>query len=164
VAKDIDGNKIVNGGDDIGCKIVGPKGEEVPLELKDNGDGTYTVNYQPIGPGKHVITPTVQGKPVKKAPFNVNVSAGADAGHSFVEGYTFKIRAVDSRGENRKDGGDVFKVEIHGPSGIVQGVKVDDLKDGSYLVSYKLPSSGDYEVNITINDKHIKGSPWKQTA
>jgi hypothetical protein len=162
VTKDIQGNPIKSGGEDVKVKIVGPKGEEIPAEIIDNGDGTYKVNYRPSGPGKHVVTPTVRGEPVKKAPFTVEVRAGASAGHSFVEGFTFKIRAVDSRGENRKDGGDDFKVEITGPEGVVQGVKVDDLKDGSYLVSYKLPKSGEYTVNATINGEHIKGSPWKQ--
>jgi hypothetical protein len=160
--KDIQGNPIKTGGEDVQVKIVGPKGETIPAEITDNGDGTYKVAYRPTGPGKHVITPTVRDENVKNAPFTVDVKAGASAGHSFVEGFTFKIRAVDTRGENRKDGGDDFKVEINGPDGLVQGVTVQDLKDGSYLVSYSLPKSGEYNVNATINGEHIKGSPWKQ--
>lgn len=102
--------------------------------------------------------------PVKKAPFHVNAKAGADSAHSFIEGYTFRIRAVDMRGEQRKDGGDVFKVEIKGPSGLVPNVTVEDMRDGSYLVSYKLPEPGEYQVEVTINGQHIRGSPWKQTC
>jgi filamin len=164
-AKDFDGNKMPIGGDEVSCDIVGPNGEKVPAEVKDAGDGTYKVTYRPVGPGKHVITPKVRNENVKNAPFTVQAKAGASGGKSFIEAYTFRIRAVDVRGQQKKDGGDNFAVQIVQPDKKpLEGVKVEDLKDGSYLVTYRLPDgvSGEFEFHATVDGEHIRGSPWKQ--
>jgi len=149
------------GGDPFEVKIQGPKGP-VDSKITDNDDGTYTVDYQPTNAGKHRIDVTLKTKPIKDAPFTVMVKEGADETHSFIENFTFTIRARTKKAENRKDGGDDFKVDIQGPSGPVPNVSLKDVGDGTYFCSYKLPGSGSYTVNVTLNGKHIKGSPWKQ--
>jgi len=103
---------------------------------------------------------TLGNENVKNAPFFVNVSAGASAGNSFIEGFSFVIKALDSRGEARKDGGDDFKVEITGPT--TPAVKVEDLKNGSYHVSYKVTERGEYSIHVSTNGENIKGTPVKQ--
>eukprot|EP01121_Diplochlamys_sp_Union-15-3_P001758 TRINITY_DN1152_c0_g2_i1.p1 TRINITY_DN1152_c0_g2~~TRINITY_DN1152_c0_g2_i1.p1 ORF type:complete len:767 (+),score=229.10 TRINITY_DN1152_c0_g2_i1:31-2301(+) len=162
IAKDSDGVPLKEGGDNPEVKVRGPKGEDVPVKVKDNNDGTYDVNYEPVGEGEHTILPTVKGAPIKDAPFKVGIKSGADAGHTFIESYTFIIRAVDKHAKPKTYGGDKFDVKIEGPSGAVKDIKVDDLNDGTYRVTYKLPGSGDYTVEIKINGKNIRGSPWKQ--
>jgi len=160
-AKDRDGKNMKNGGDPFEVKIQGPNGN-IPATVKDNEDGTYTVAYQPQDAGKHKIDVNLKGKPIKDAPFSVLVKEGADDSHSCIEGFTFTIRAKTKKNQNKKDGGDDFKVAIQGPRGDVPDVKVKDIGDGTYLVSYKLPDSGEYSVHVTLNGKHIQGSPWKQ--
>lgn len=164
-ARDFDGNKMPVGGDDVSCDIVGPNGEKIPAQVTDNKDGTYKVVYRPSGPGKHVVTPKVRNENVKNAPFTVQAKAGASGGKSFIESCTFRIRAVDVRGQSKKEGGDEFAVQIVRPDKKpLDGVKVEDLKDGSYLVTYRLPDgvTGEFEFNATVDGEHIKGSPWKQ--
>eukprot|EP01120_Amphizonella_sp_Union-15-10_P006469 TRINITY_DN2082_c0_g1_i1.p1 TRINITY_DN2082_c0_g1~~TRINITY_DN2082_c0_g1_i1.p1 ORF type:complete len:766 (-),score=229.90 TRINITY_DN2082_c0_g1_i1:80-2335(-) len=161
-AKDSDGIPLKEGGDPFEVKIKGPHGEDVPVKLVDNKDGTYDAEYLPVGEGQHTVLPTLKGAPIKDAPFKVGVKSGADAGHTFIESFTFYIRAVDKFGNNKTYGGDHFEVTIKGPSGNVKDIKVDDLNDGTYRVSYKLPGSGEYSVGVKINGKDIKGSPWKQ--
>ena len=39
------------GGDHIHGKLVGPSGTAVPVEVKDNHDGTYDATYSPIEQG-----------------------------------------------------------------------------------------------------------------
>jgi filamin len=163
-AKDSDGIPIKEGGDPFEVKVKGPHGEDVPVKIHDNDDGTYDVQYEPVGEGEHTVLPTLKGAPIKDAPFKVGIKSGADAGNTFIESFTFTIRAVDKHGKNKTYGGDKFEVKIEGKQGEVKGVKVDDIGDGTYRVSYKLPGSGDYNVNIKINGKHIKGSPWKQSV
>jgi filamin len=160
-AKDRHGNNMKRGGDPFEVKIQGPKGT-VDAKLTDNNDGTYTVDYSPSNAGKHRIDVNLKNQPIKDAPFTVLVREGADEAHSFIEGYTFTIRARSKKGENRKDGGDDFKVDIQGPSGPVPNVSLKDVGDGTYFCSYKLPGAGDYTVNVKLNGKHIKGSPWRQ--
>jgi len=56
----------------------------------------------------------------------------------------------------------IFKADSeHAP---VEGVNFKDCGDGRYKVSYTLPESGEYNVHITLNGKHIKGSPWRQNV
>jgi len=159
-AKDRDGNNITKGGDPFEVKIQGPKGP-VDANIKDNQDGTYSVDYQPTDAGKHKIDVNLKGKPIKDAPFSVLVKEGADDEHSLIESFTFTIRAKTKRGENKKDGGDNFTVKINGPSGNVPA-NIKDIGDGTYLVSYKLEESGEHKIDVMVNGKHIKGSPWKQ--
>jgi len=149
------------GGDPFEVKIQGPKGP-VDAKITDNQDGTYNVDYQPSTAGKHRIEVNLKTRPIKDAPFTVMVKEGADESNSFIENFTFTIRAKTKKGENRKDGGDDFKVDIQGSGGAVPNVSLKDVGDGTYFCSYKLPGPGAYTVNVTLNGKHIKGSPWKQ--
>jgi filamin len=159
-AKDINGEPIHEGGDPIDVKIKGPQGEEVPAKVTDNGDGTYDVVYEPIGPGEHQVTPTVKGKPIKGAPFRVRVKAGADHEHSHIESFSFNIRAKTKRGENKKEGGDKFEVVITGPKGPVENIDYRDLGDGTYHVVYSVPEPGEYEVHVKMDGHDIRGSPF----
>lgn len=52
-ARDRDGHPITEGGDDFRPKVTDPDGKDVPCEIKDNGDGTYDVVYNPDKPGPH---------------------------------------------------------------------------------------------------------------
>jgi filamin len=168
ITKDAQGKPIKEGGEDVGCTITGPDGKEIPAKLTDKGDGTYHIEYQPSGPGRHTIVPTVRGKPIKQAPIHVNVIAGTSAGNSFIEGFSFKIRAADLRGQPKTTGGDNFAVQIlDARSGQqVKDVKVADNKDGSYTCNYGFPRDTapgtEFSISVTLNGAHIHGSPWKQ--
>merc|ERR1712217_863813 len=122
-AADRNGEKMKEGGDDFEVKIKDAKGNDVPFDLKDNNDGTYDVKYKPNGPGNHKVDVNLRGKPIKDAPFNVGIRAGASAGHSIVENFNFTVQA-----------------KIAGPQGPVSTVELKDGNDGKYHVSYKLPS------------------------
>jgi filamin len=161
VAKDINGDDITEGGDPIAVTIQGPNGEDIPATLTDNNNGTYDVVYQPDGPGVYQVTPTVAGAPIKKAPYKVHIEEGADADHSGIEGFTFRIRARNKRGENMTKGGAKFDCHIEGPAEVQ--LEYHDNGDGLYVVNYALAQPGDYKVNVTMDGRHIKGSPWTQT-
>ena len=162
---DRDGKKMDKGGDDFDVKIKDANGNDVPFDVKDNEDGTYTVAYKPNGPGKQTVDVNLRGKPIKNAPFTVNIKAGSSAAFSVVENYTFTIQAKTSAGENRVEGGEDFKVTITGANGPVDTVELTDKGDGKYFVSYSLPdAAGEYSIAVTVNGENIKGSPWKQVV
>lgn len=156
-AKDGKGNNMKNGGDPFEVKIKGPKGD-VPANMKDNGDGTYTVGYKPEDAGNHRLDVTLRGQPIAKSPYNVVVKEGADDGTTVIEDYSFVIQARNKKGENMKTGGDHFQVVITGPRGNIQS-QLKDLGNGTYLVSYKLVDSGDYVVGVTVNGKQLQHYP-----
>jgi filamin len=162
-ARDNKGNKLPKGGDPFEVTVAGPNGN-VPAEVHDNGDGTYNVKYAANEPGPHKVHVNLKGKPIKHAPFTVNVEEGADADHSGVETYTFTIRAKSKRGGNLTTGGNRFTVDVNGPKGANPTTKVVDHNDGTYTVSYSLPEPGTYKIAVKVNGKHISGSPWKQEA
>lgn len=163
-AKDSEGNNMDRGGDPFLVSVSGPNGE-VPVDVKDNGDGTYDVTYHPKEHGPHKIDVDLRGQPVGGGPFKVNVKQAADHLHTFVDRYEFSIRTKTKTGEFLSSGGEEgFKVIVKGPNGEnIKDINIIDKNNGTYIVSYSIPVYGDYKVYAKLNGKHIRGSPWKQT-
>jgi filamin len=159
-ARDRKGNPIGKGGDPFDVKITGPKGD-VPAEVVDNGDGTYTVNYAPNDAGNHRIDVTLKNKPVANSPYNVNVREGADHTTSFIESFQLVVRARTKTGKDMTRGGEKFEVAGKGPSGALP-IKLTDQGNGLYLVNYSIPpQKGVFTVEIKVNGQNIQGSPFE---
>jgi len=75
--------------------------------------------------------------------------------------FTAHVQAAGRNGQIKTQGGDPFQAAINGPSGQVPA-KVLDNGNGTYNVSYQLPSSGQYTVSVKVNGKDIRGSPFQQ--
>lgn len=137
-------------------------GRSIPVETKDNKDGTTTVVYNPDKPGKYTITVTFNGKPIPKSPFKVNISLNnpnkCKAYGPGLEKSTVGEPAkftIETKGAG--EGG--LGLTIEGPT----EAKVDykDNNNGSCDVTYYPETPGDYNINILFADKHIPGSPFK---
>jgi filamin len=158
-----DGTPVKHGGDPFDVKVTGPRGA-VPVQLKDNGDGTYTADFAPDNAGDHKIEVTLKGKPVANSPYTIQVREGADHNTSFIENFQFVIRARTKRNQNMSRGGEPFEVAISGPAGRVDN-RLKDNGDGTYTCSYSLPagSRGQYTFNIKVNGRDIQGSPFSHS-
>jgi len=77
--------------------------------------------------------------------------------------FTCHVQARKKNNTNKVDGGDAFQGEVQGPGGIVAAQTVDN-NNGTYAISYHLPSPGTYTVSVKLHNKNIKGSPFTQTA
>ena len=44
-----------SGGDHIKAHLIAPGGQTVPIEITDNGDGTYKADYTPVELGEWII-------------------------------------------------------------------------------------------------------------
>jgi len=170
---DADGKPVKTGGDAFDVRIKGPDGDVKPV-IKDNGDGTYTVKYNPTGHGDYTIDVLLHDEHIKDAPFNVRIKPAPNAGKSYAEGpgleeawdnepAYFTIHSVDGEGNPRKEGGDPFTVKIKGPDGDLQPT-VKDNGDGTYSVSYAPDTPGDYTINVDLEGKPIKNAPFKVKA
>ena len=76
---------------------------------------------------------------------------------------SFTINAFDAQGLQRNAGGDAFAVELKSESGEKIRVNVRDQNNGSYVVTYTIPSGGkrvDYTLSVHLRGAHIKGSPF----
>jgi len=142
--------------------VDGPKGK-VPVKITDNKDGTYRVDYEPTAHGNHHIEVTLEKEHVADSPYDIRVDEGAYARNSLIEQYSFVVRTKTRENNNKKAGGegDNFKVWIEG-QGNPKHNFVDN-GEGSYTVTYSLPSRGRYTINVQINGEHIQGSPFTTT-
>jgi len=161
-ARDTKDQPKKTGGDPFDVKIKGPNGRDVPADIVDNGDGTYTVNFAPNDAGAHTIDVGLKGRPVANSPYHINVREGADHTTSLVGVRTFVIEAKTKTGKPMTRGGEKFTVSIKGPQGDVRN-DVKDLGNGTYLVTYTIPDGkGSYTYSAKVNNKDIRGSPWEE--
>jgi len=159
-ARDKQGRKMPEGGDPFEVQVMGPSGP-VPATVKDNGDGTYAVQYEPTDAGVHDIQVTLDGVPIKGSTFHVDIKPGAWPGNTSIDSYSFTIVTRDRRNRPKKEGGEKVAVQIN--RGAVP-VQLKDNNDGTYTATYQLQGTGQYQVNVTLNGKDIKGSPFIQTV
>jgi hypothetical protein len=147
------------------------KGGAQPVEVKDNGDGTYDVAYNCDKPGDYVIDTRIRGDPIKDMPKNVKCHKGIDASKSIVEGpgvekgfagrpLPFTVRSMDKDGKPVTVGGADMVAKVLGPKGAVP-CELKDNGDGTYSGVYKPEVPGDYKVMVLLDKEHPVGkSPY----
>jgi len=165
-ARDRDDQPITEGGDPFEVKVLDPEGNPCEVSIKDNGDGTYAVVYQPDGAGPHTVHVTLDDVPIKDCPKTIHVKPGAWPRNSYIEGFSLIIRTRDKRDKNIPEGGQDIKCIITDPHGNhVETLKLTDRGDGTYLIEYSLPPvEGKYLISCTVDNKEIRGSPFEQTV
>jgi len=166
------------GGDLFDVHVEDPHFNVIPAKIVDNGNGTWSVTYQPTEPGKYHID-VIQRNPsvptrydhVKNSPIDVLIEPGTDASKCTAHGpglepnnvdtapCHFTIQARDKNGNPMKEGGDPFKVDIQGPTGPIT-CDVKDNGDGTYACSYQPDNAGLHDIAVTLNGTPIKGSTF----
>ena len=66
------------GDGELDVSVEGPQGEE-KVDVKNNGDGTYSCMYFPAKYGKYVVNVTWSSVQVPNSPFHVKVATAVDA-------------------------------------------------------------------------------------
>jgi hypothetical protein len=179
-----EGVPLKSGGTPFKVEVTDASGDELPCEVKDNGDGTYTCTYYPQKTEIHTVAVMLQNphEPlfsdhIKDSPFYVAVAAGIDPGKCVLEGpglqsgvpedtkpATFRIHPKDINGEDVLDGDEPFDVEVIGPDGKKVPVDINKNPDGSYDVTYHPKVAGPHKINVLRKgpngDKHLANSPY----
>eukprot|EP00062_Callorhinchus_milii_P024180 gi/632983815/ref/XP_007908833.1/ PREDICTED: filamin-B [Callorhinchus milii] len=151
------------GGNHIKTSIANPSGARTDCLIKDNGNGTYAVEYTPFEKGVHTVAISYDDAPVPKSPFEVEVAEGCDSlrvraiGPGLQEGITNKPNKFSVVTRGAGTGG--LGITVEGPSEAKMSCK--DNKDGSCSVEYIPYAPGEYDLNITYGGQHIPGSPFK---
>jgi filamin len=147
------------------------KGAPAPVEVKDNGDGTYDVAYNANKPGDYIIDTRIRGDPIKDMPKEVRCYKGIDPTKSIVEGpgvekgfvgrpLPFIVRTMDKDGKPVPVGGADMVAKVLGPRGAVP-CDLKDNGDGTYSGVYKPDVPGDYKVTVILDKEHPVGkSPY----
>jgi hypothetical protein len=162
-------NPLTEGGAKVSGVLVGENELEVPIEVNDNEDGTYTCAYPGVKvSGNYKIIPMLDNQPVKGAPFVVHVLPGdisVDNTHiklpdrhvSGLQGPVITLR--DEHLNNKKKGGDKVVAEIRRKTKLPP-VKAHSKEDGTYEIDYPAGLTGKYEAGVTVNGKNVPGGPW----
>ena len=74
VTVDNHGNPRTSGGDPVVAKLQNDRLQELPIELKDRDDGTYTISFCPSEAGMHKLNITIFDRPVRDSPFVFEVT------------------------------------------------------------------------------------------
>jgi len=135
----------------------------------DNNDGLYTCSYPQVTvAGVYQLVPTLEGVPVKGAPFRLVVSPGdisventdilfPDVNISGMEGPIITLR--DDQLNSRNVGGEKIVAEIRRKTRLPP-VKAHSTADGTYDIEYPASLKGKYEASVTVNGKEAPGGPW----
>ena len=159
--------------------------EDVTGSGMDKGDGSFEILYTVTRAGEYslsVQSSTSEDLYLPGTPASVRIYPGrADASAIHLEGdgvsratvdavATFTIHSFDVFGNKRTQGGALFTVEAHG--GWTQAADgsthapthkvadVQDLKNGSYAVSYYITHAGQYSLDISLDSVPSVGSPF----
>uniref|UniRef100_A0A671M2C9 Filamin-C-like n=1 Tax=Sinocyclocheilus anshuiensis TaxID=1608454 RepID=A0A671M2C9_9TELE len=141
-----------------------------PVVVKNNRDGTHTVNYTPAQEGPHTVSVKYANQEVPNSPFKVNSAPTHDAS---------KVRAsgpgLDTKGvaaslpveftiDARDAGKGLLTVQILDPEGKPKKASIQDNRDGTYTVSYVPDMSGRYTITIKYGGDNIPYSPYNVQA
>ena len=181
---DADGKPITVGGASIALRIEHPSGKTSVGVVSDRDDGSYALRYVSGEAGPHLMSVWLGDE--KLANFSAPIREGrADAKASKVVGgglsqsfsfrdSAFTIQARDRFGNPLTSGGDPFTVGIEpqAPEGSDLGffsrllggapsATVNDLKNGSYAVTYRNGGKcSSIKVSVSLDGAAVGKSPW----
>ena len=172
------GERITVGGHDFAGALRDSAGREVAGEVKDNGDGTYDLQYVAAvaGPAELAIT-VLGGQGIRDSPFAVAVAkdaAKADAEQCAVFGpgvgdapdagkgeravdtahaATFTVVARGPDGQPLAAGGAAFDAVVTDAAGEEVAAEVKDNGDGTYSGSYAPRKAGPHTVAVVLRNE-----------
>ncbi|RDD41359.1 Filamin-A [Trichoplax sp. H2] len=150
--------------------VVDPNGRDVDLsQVEDNGDGTYTIAYNPTIDGNYVIDVIFYGQHVPKSPFHVEVQSFCDPNRVRTEGPGLASTGVVA-GEftyfnvlTKGAGSGEVAVEVfdsHGASDYIE-IAMEKVNENVFKVEYKPLNSGLHTVKIFFGGKPVRGNPHR---
>jgi filamin len=166
-AKNCFGTNCPCGGETFDVTIqAAAKSAPIPVQIKDNNDGTYTVNYTPVESGRHVVAVNLKGKPISGSPYNVPIARtsvtaegeGLQHGEQYIPA-NFVVKAHKLFEKGVAPTSNDFGIKINGPLKTVLPV-VTDNKDGTYTVQYTPNENGRHVVDVQLFGKPIANGPF----
>lgn len=158
-------------------ELITPTNERIPIKYDTVTEGRSVVlqcSYEPVMPGEHKVSVSINYKQIKGSPFPVFVHPVTDGAkcvvfgeelqqnfvHRVDEPVTFHVQARDASGLDITEGDDQIVVNIMGP---VRGepvvATVSDNNDGTHTVRFTPDRAGTYVLGIKCNGHFISDSP-----
>uniref|UniRef100_A0A8C8SM06 Filamin C n=1 Tax=Pelusios castaneus TaxID=367368 RepID=A0A8C8SM06_9SAUR len=144
-----------------------------PVDVRDNGDGTHTVNYTPAGDGPYAVAVKYADQEVPRSPFKIKALPAHDAskvrasgpGLSACLGPTIQIGeetviTVDAKAAGKGK----VTCTVSTPDGAELDVDVVENHDGTFDIYYTAPEPGKYVITIRFGGELIPNSPFHVLA
>ncbi|XP_035216492.1 filamin-A-like isoform X2 [Stegodyphus dumicola] len=151
----------------VQAKLTDEKGTLVPVQILDNEDGTYSVDYVAPTPGNYKVSVAFAGKEVPNSPIKVKVEPQVDVSKIKVDGLEPSVFIdsptdfiVDARAVSKRSDAKV-QCTIINPSGTRTDSFVQSLNDGTYKICYTPFEEGPHKIDITYDGLPVPGSPFK---
>ncbi|CAL1273258.1 unnamed protein product [Larinioides sclopetarius] len=148
-------------------KLTDEKGGLIPVQILDNDDGTYTVDYMAPNPGNYTVSVAFAGKEIPNSPIKVKVEPQIDVSKVKVDGLEPSVYIdslteviVDARAVTKRSDGKV-QCTITNPSGAKTDSFVQSQNDGTYKICYTPFEEGNHTIDITYDGLPVPGSPFK---
>jgi hypothetical protein len=137
-----------------------------PITMNDNTDGTFAGAYSLKAAGSYSLEITVDGAPIRDAPFAIrgnpgrphipnSVVRGARKGRAGVDGA--RIILKDAQGNPRHKGGQQLSAKLNAIRD-PEVIKAIDNGDGSYTIPYPPEAKGKYGMSVFCGDEPIPGA------
>lgn len=157
------------GAGDVGVIIVDSQGrrDTVEIILENKGDSVFRCTYGPILEGPHTIYVTFAGQQIPRSPFTVNISEASNPNACRAIGRGLQPKGVrvkevaDFKVYTKGAGSGELRVQVKGPKGSDEPVKVQELGDGVYECDYYPIFTGKYIITITWGGHAIPRSPFE---
>lgn len=80
--KDRAGEACLEGGERlfVQLKSINSGGTQLPVDIRDNQDGSYSINFRPRQKGEHQLVIAIRGQHVQGSPFTLIVDGGREYG------------------------------------------------------------------------------------
>uniref|UniRef100_A0A8C5CWA8 Calponin-homology (CH) domain-containing protein n=1 Tax=Gadus morhua TaxID=8049 RepID=A0A8C5CWA8_GADMO len=146
-------------------QILDPEGKPKKANIRDNGDGTYTVSYVPDMAGRYTITIKYGGDEIPYSPYRIHALPTGDASKCLVTGSglgpTIQIGeetviTVDAKAAGKGK----VTCKVSTPDGAELDVDVVENADGTFDIYYTAPEPGKYVITIRFGGEHIPNSPF----
>ncbi|CAH1121501.1 unnamed protein product [Ceutorhynchus assimilis] len=141
--------------------------QEIPVKLTDNGDRTFTVDYEPNQSGNYAVTLDYGGLRVPTTPIKFRVEPNVDVSKIKVDGLEPSVYVdsptdflIDTRGIPKVNDDGKVTCTITNPSGAQTDKLVTALLDGTYKVSYTPFEEGRHTIDIFYDNVPVPGSPF----
>ncbi|XP_030827869.1 filamin-A isoform X3 [Strongylocentrotus purpuratus] len=151
--------------------VNGPKEKEIPVQVKDNNDGTYAAQYTPELPGEYAVGVKYGGTEIPQSPISVSVVPDVEVGKIqitdlqetvFLECPTdFK---VDAKALDKPLNKDLFKTEVTTPSGKKLKPTIKDNQDQTFTCAYTPVEQGTHKVDVAFAGQPLGKSPYTTEA
>ncbi|XP_025198820.1 filamin-A isoform X2 [Melanaphis sacchari] len=151
---------------ELNVNLVNEKGVNVPLQVNDNEDGSFLIDYVPTTSGVHNLNCTYGGVKVPNCPIKIVVQSPVDLSKVKVDGLETRVFlgsptdfSVDSRAV-AKYGQGVITCTVTNPSGSRTETFITPQSNGTYKISYTPFEEGPHTIDIYYDGAPIVGSPF----